>query len=241
MTGRPVNVNTTRPPGLRPSELPFQFHPRYGAPDHVTLYSLDPPMQVISLLGENPPTLSGGQAQWAEIERPHRTNATDCTGQSPRRLTFDMFLDGFAEDRSIEGQIAILERMKTVVPGDYMSPVLGVLGRVPGTGIDWVVEDMAFGPAERSENHGHRIRCNVSISLLEFIEPEVIITRKTVHNPVRPNYRLHRVKRGDTCPKLAAKYLKKAKRWREIAKLNNFRGPGIPSRFIGKKIKIPRR
>jgi 5'-nucleotidase len=81
--------------------------------------------------------------------------------------------------------------------------------------------------------------------LLEYVEDQLLkvtspaqasVARAGVARPSAAS-RPYEVKRGDTLARIAANKLGSAKRWKEIAKLNNIRDPDNLS--VGRMLKMP--
>lgn len=210
----------------------------------VTLTTFDPPNSVTCLLDEGAPEVSGAAGGWVEIERPRRVSLTDFAGQSPMRLSLDLICDGWSEGVSVQADVDALRRMARLVAGDVRTPIVHLSGiGLPAESLEideWVVDDLQLGVFLRDPDTNDLLRQSFSIILLQYVEPDVAVVSKQVI-PSIPNYRLYRVRRGDTMPIVAARLLRKATRWREIARLNNLRGPNFPSKYIGRLVKVPKR
>lgn len=207
-----------------------------------TITSVDPDLSVEGIFGADSPTLSGGAGGWAETDRAKRKAFTEWQGNDPRQMVVSMMFDGHADDDSVEPECAILHRLGES-EGDFkQTPVVMVEGAaIPPLALDieWVISGIAWGAVIR-DGSGVRTRQEVSITFLEYVEADVLFVKKNTLGTVPP-WRLYKVRKSDTFPIIAARLYKKASRWREIAKLNNMRGPMILPRYVGKKIKVPRR
>lgn len=203
----------------------------------IKLISEDPPLELTVLLGDGEIGVSGGSGGYSEIERPKRVSLTEWQGHTPRSMELPIILDGYVSDRSVEKDVATLQRMARKISDDARTPLITVEGKVPLTNVIWVINDISWESQERSIATGNRIRQVASISLLEYVEGELTVRRKK--HPQK-TFRLYTVKQGDTLGKIAAKLLGKASRWKEIKRLNPkppIRDPNNLKR--GRKLKVP--
>lgn len=191
------------------------------------------------LLGEAG-SLTGGVGGWAKVGRPRRLSLTDWVGADGYEMSVPVVFDGLAEDRSVERPIARLERLGRRPAGNDHPPILTLAGPLPHTELAWVLQNVEWGASERRED-GQRIRQFATLVFWQHIDPDITIQRKK--SPAKraqdrrkegkkKSNRTYTVKRGDTLASIAARKLGAAKRWREIADLNNIRDP--------KKIKVGR-
>jgi len=206
---------------------------------------------------EKVPTLSGGEGGIEIGGRPQRKSFTEWTGNTPLKLDFGVVIEGFAEadasgrvvtaERSVEIRVSRLRRLASS-PGDYVRPplvnVAGASFPALALDVDWMISSVTYGDAIVSDD-GARVRQDATISMIEYVAADIMLQKNpVVTGKPKPNYRMVLVKRGDTLPKMAARLLKSAKRWKEIEKLNanlKLRGPKFPARLIGKKVRVPLR
>lgn len=213
-----------------------------GQPGLLYIISSGPPLLIIpGLMGDTPPRMAGGYATWEEITRRQRKSLTDWTGTQPYRMTIPIRFDGFAAGESIEANIAALEHLGRPEGGrgEQQPPVFQVhtVGQVPrGKNIKWVVEGFDWGDEIKRSSDGKRVRQDVTINALEFVNPDTIEIEKRVSEP--KNW-VYKTKAGDTLHKVAKHELGNAKRWSEIKKLNSkYRDPDRTIK-TGTHLKMP--
>lgn len=127
---------------------------------------------VVGLSREESPTLTGGFGGWERIPRPRRVALTDHTGSEPYTQKIALRFDGWSEQASVEADIAKLTAMAVGREFGASPPIVRVKGPVLGDRIDWVIEDLEFG--ESLWNAKGRIRQDVTVSLLEYVKPDVV-------------------------------------------------------------------
>lgn len=216
--------------------------------------NLDPPLK--AMFDESVPTLSGGDGGVTETGRAGRKAFTEWGGQGVRKLDFGLVIDGTADirpegtrvgvasDRSVEFRISRFDRL-AMSPNDFTRPpivnVAGASFPAAALDIDWIVSNMTWGAAIVGDD-GARVQQDVKIQMIEYVEADILLT-KNVSGPkstkITGKHRLSMVKKGDTLETIAVRTLRKAGRWKEIAKLNGLRGVKIPAKLVGKYLKVP--
>jgi LysM repeat protein len=199
----------------------------------------DPPLSSAGWIGDGPITPSGGYGGWTEVDRPKRISITEWAGSKGYKLSIPVLFDGFASGTTVEPQIAALERMARQQGGNEEPPVVHVVtvGSRPRTpSVDWVIADIAWGDAIYNAA-GLRTRQIATVEVWQYIGDETIITLARKRRKKKGKggkkgsgkkgaaNKTYKVKAGDTLSEIAARELGSAKRWREIAKLNNIRDP----------------
>lgn len=203
----------------------------------VTLRSAAPPLVVTAWLA-GPATVAAGYASWEVLDRPRRVGLPVFQGHAPYAMTLPLLLDGFIAQTTVEAEIARLERMARLVPGAGRPPVVRAAGPLPrGAMTDWVVSALEWGDGViRSPEDGRRLRQDVTVTLIQFVEADVVVERspalrararaaasrtgRPAPDPVRV------VRQGErSLTQIAARELGAASRWREIARLNGIRDP----------------
>lgn len=203
---------------------------------------------VTVLLGTAAAVASAGGG-WAAVSRPKRVGFTVWEGYDPYTLELSVMFDGFASQASQEEEYDALRRiMRTPVgPTSQPSPVM-LSGPVPLTNLPWVIQSITQDPTSviRSEANGSLLRVAATVSLLEYVEADVLIA--TVPSPAArvnevtaagavPAGRTHILKKGDTLWGIAQKYLGAGKRYTEIVTLNGIKNPNRVK--VGTVLKIP--
>lgn len=138
----------------------------------VRVTSADPPLQVTVRLSDERPTIDSGYGGWDEIARPRRSPITTYKGSPGLHLTLPLLLDGWAQGRSVEREIAVLERMGQRTASDGEPPRLRVIARgaaIPHQERRWVINEIAWGDALMNRD-GNRVRQQVTLSLIEYVE-----------------------------------------------------------------------
>lgn len=200
----------------------------------------NPNLQVYAFLGETNPVAKDGFGGWTVINRPHRKGLTSWTGRNPLRMDVDLVITEFKAGTSIEPQIKALQQMAEPVVGNpTRTPVINIHGDLlPHKAKDYVIENVSWGATERNHDNGHRTRQQVTVSLLEYVDGGDVKETKTQPGK-NIKYRTYTIKKADTLPKIAKRFLGDYRRWKEIAKLNNLHDPRNPP--AGRKIRIPPR
>lgn len=199
------------------------------------------------VFGINPESVvvSGGTGGWERIQRPRRRTALEWNGTPERVITFTLILDGWP-DRSVEADIRTLEEMSHPRAPRKPPPELELdFGRMGGRA-RWVIDDLSWGD-ELRDAQLNRIRQDVTITLVEYIEATITLSPVERHNSKKGSggsgssgsgVRIYVVKAGDTLGRIAAKLLGKASDWPRIAKLNNIRDPNRIT--VGQRLRVPK-
>src|SRR5262249_38077675 len=106
-------------------------------------------------------------------------------------------LDGWADDVSVEGRIADLEKMGRPTASDGEPPQLTIQSRgaaVPHLGLTWVISSIAWGDALMNAA-GNRVRQFVTLTLVEYVE-DVYLQERSAANRRRKKRALAKKKRG---------------------------------------------
>lgn len=203
---------------------------------------------VTVLLGASAAIASAGGG-WAAVSRPKRVGFTVWEGYDPYTMELSVMFDGVARNFSQEEEYEALRRiMRTPVgPTSQPSPVM-LSGPVPMTNLPWVIQSITQDPASviRSEVNGSTLRVAATVSLLEYVEADVLIA--TVPSPAErvneiteagavPAGRTHTLKKGDTLWGIAQNLLGAGKRYTEIVALNGIKDPNRVA--VGTVLKIP--
>lgn len=209
-----------------------------------------PALRVLALMGDVAPRITSGYGGWQEVTRPRKKALTEWQGRSPKRMILNIIVDNFQDGVSVEPFVRNLEQMAEPYRPTGQPPVIRVDGAVPKRDTEWVIEELAWGTAEYHQVQGYRIRQAAEIKLIEYVEDELVKVvsparaarerqqRARTTKPRRPAPTArYTVKRGDTLSRIAARELNDARRWREIAKLNNLRDPD--NLRVGMQLRMP--
>lgn len=211
----------------------------------------DPPADIAALLGEERPDISSGYGGWEEVARPRRKTVTTWAGMPARRLQVSIILDNWIASTSIERTIRQLERLALPREGGQ-PPVVRVDakgGALPWQSRRWVIDAISWGDALMNSN-GNRTRQAAVVTFLEYVSDDLIErvppAKKRRNTKKRKEgtgskkgakEKRYTVKRGDSLSKIAARKLGDARRWRELAKLNNIRDPRNVR--VGQVLRLP--
>jgi hypothetical protein len=201
------------------------------------------------------PSASGG---WEVVQRPKRKGFINWAGKDPISMDLPIVLDGFKDNKSVEHSIATFEHfLRDQVGVRDEPPVIQVTGMpIPHQGKLWVVNGLGFGTEEiRRRSDGHRVRCALTVSLLEHITPDLFGTKKSHAKQAQDRQKQNKtksggehwttsssghtyvVKKGDTLRKIAKKELGDGDKWHIIKQLNNLRDPDAIK--VGQRLKMP--
>lgn len=182
------------------------------------------------------PVFSGGYGGYEAVARPKKPDLTVYTGRRSFQLTLPMLLDGFIDRRSVEDDIHDLNLLATGTVGQGPPPVTVDGVRFPArAGDTWAINDVIWGDAERRHDEV-RIRQQVTVTLIEVTTDKQL--RESTLSAINRGQPVHyRVKHGDTLLTIAAKQLGDAKRWPDIAALNNLRSTGQLK--VGMQLRLP--
>jgi hypothetical protein len=183
--------------------------PRVG---WVRISSSDPPLSVTARLAEERPNVEDGYGGWDEVVRPRRSPITTWRGSPGLKMTLPILLNGWAQNRSVEREIAQLEQMArpTASDGDPPRIRLEATGSaIPYLRRRWVISSLAFGDALMN-NDGNRVRQQVTLSLLEYVY-DVVLAERSAANRRRKKKAAPKVKPGARAKRVIAKRSTKPK------------------------------
>jgi hypothetical protein len=225
MTAEPITI--VGAPSARFPEIPR---------GHVRLLCDDPRLDLVCLLGPDPPTYSGAAGGWETVGRPRQDGMTIWQGNEPLGLSLSVMLDSLAAGATQEFALAALV---TAARGDDESPpgVLTVLGLPYLLADRWVVDGLEFGDSLRRNYDLHRVRQQVTLSLRAYTPPSYLRLRKGALAGSKAKTGVYVVKRGDTPSRIARR---RGVAWTVLRELN----PGVcdkASRNLrdGSKIRVP--
>jgi hypothetical protein len=201
-------------------------------------------------LGDGTATPTDGFAGYDEVERAENVSLTEWNGTATLKMDVPVFLDGWAERRSVEHEIARLEHLARRPDGSDQPPAFRVYGPIPYSGRKWVMANITFGTGEgeveRDERHGRRIRQVLTLNLMEHSTPDRIRFHKVHKSGAKNGQRFYTTKKGDTLNQIAAKLYKDPDPpgphtpsiAQQIGKLNKIRDPRKRLK-AGIKLRLP--
>lgn len=163
----------------------------------VAISSSDPPLRVVAHLSDSPPVFEAGFGGWDEVARPRRSPITTWKALPGLRLTLPILIDQWATGVSIERQIEALQQMGRPTASDGEPPQVRITstgGAVPGQARTWVIDGLSFGDSLMNAL-GNRVRQQVTVSLLEFVE-DIYLAQRSVANQQRAKAQVGRQKPG---------------------------------------------
>lgn len=206
-------------------------------PGWVRVKSPSPTLNVMGPLGPEAPNITGGFGGYEIVPRPRQVGMTVWNGTEPYQLSFSMFLEGFKEGRSIEGDIAAVMRCAHGTNGE--PGTVQVFG-IPYLPADyWVIEGLEFDQDTTIRNTGmSRIRQKLTWTLREEIDPQYLPLRAEALMGKKPAFTIIKAKVNDTPTTIAKRF--KASSWFVIRRLN----PGVITKAnqklkAGQKIRVP--
>lgn len=196
-----------------------EFRPPRRRRGRVILWAPEARERIVVRHAELPRVLTERAGGWRTVPRQGRRPLTVWDGYEPLRVQLVLFLDGWQEmpARSVAPQIRSIREMARRVPELDRPPWVRAIGVVPYSRTRWVIE--ALQVVEDRHVRGRVVRARVTVTLLEWVDPEVDLRVERPRRPTRQ--RTHDWQRGDTLPKLAKRYLGDARRARDIAAAND--------------------
>jgi hypothetical protein len=200
-------------------------------------------------LGEGSATVEGGLGGWESVPRPGRRPLTVWRGpEDPLRMGLPLVFDGYPPHNAAGNRLASVEQdvrqLETIagvaVLGDPVPPFITVMGAVPhdlrwAPRNRWVIEDLDWGPAERDQATGQRVRQAVTVTLMLYTQADSLVGLSQQQKPKR---RKVQAKDGDTAIKIAAREIGRAADGGKLARLNGLRSPDVGLE-VGRSITIP--
>lgn len=193
-------------------------------------------------------TPDGGVGGWARRQRPGLPPALEWEGVPEQTLAFTLLLDGWDRERSVEPDIRLLKQMGRPRARKRPPPELELEYGGTGHGTTWVIDSLSWGEELRNGQLA-RIRQEVSVVLLEYVEADVTLTPADRHKENKGGNRdeggggsgggnrTASARAGDTLAAVAARELGSAARWPELADLNGLRDPSRVT--TGQTLRLP--
>lgn len=213
----------------------------------ISFTAKSPRISVTAHPGESAPTVTAGYGNLETVTRPQRRGLTRWTGSDPMQLSIPILLDGFRTGRSVENQIADLERLAGVTGDANPKVTIDSTGNlVPHQDEHkWFVTGLDFGDAILNPN-GQRIRQALTVSVTAVVDETTAEWALKNKAGAVKHARSYRVKSGDTLRSISRKVLGDSGRWIEIRRLNNISDPRIVGKpgdkkgAVGTVLKMPR-
>lgn len=213
----------------------------------ISFTAKSPRISVTAHPGESAPIVTSGYGNLETVTRPQRRGLTRWTGSDPMQLSIPILFDGFRSGRSVENQIADLERLAGVEGDANPKVTINSTGDlVPHQDEHkWFITGLDFGDAILSAN-GKRIRQAITVTATAVVDEttkEWAIKRKA---GAAKHARSYRVRSGDTLRSISRKVLGDSSRWIEVRRLNNIADPRIVGKpgnktgAVGTVLKMPK-
>lgn len=205
----PINFADTAP-GLL--EFPAHYYYRF--------YSSNG-MEVYVLRDEQPPRITGGLGGWEIVDRRRRKGLTNWVGREPWQMSIPVLFNGwFDPPHSVDTDISVMNAMAF---GDnfVIPPTVRVDGYVPVAGIKWVIQNIEYGSNAHwlrgDAGQFIRVRQDAVVSLLQYVEEDVVKTSTPSTGPAPTTYR---TKAGDTPASIAKDRYGNSQYWTKIRDAN---------------------
>lgn len=214
-----------------------------AGPGEVAFAATNPAISVRCKLGAESATPAGGVGGWNSVDRPGREAGIEWAGLPAATLTIPILLDGLADRRSVESEIAAFYVLGAPLKGSPRGttpPVLKVAGMVPHRGREWVLTGFDEGAAIWDGTKRIRLWATVTLTAYEPLDVIKITPKKKGTTATR----IHVVKRGETLGGIARDLMGAktataiAKGIATLKKLNGIRDPKALK--VGQRLKVPR-
>lgn len=231
-----------------------RYQPSLG---YVYVWSNAPEHHVLMLLGDTTPGPKKGSASyggWENVKRARKRSLKEWAGIDGLVLEIPFMIDQFAQSGNIEPLITELEKMagRTRPGAPETEPPLVQFnsgGVIPhdyhrDASIEWVIEDIEWGDADRPEGSPNRCRQAGVLIVGEYIEDDDLVSLTSAQRrklakaksqskkgkaQKKANQKRYVCKNGDTLESIAAKELGSSSRWHEIKARNPaYRDPTKP-------------
>lgn len=217
---------------------------------YTVTFSCDGLPDVVALLDEAPPQVTGGHGGWTVTTRERRIGLTQWQGNDPIRLAIPILFDHEISDIARQDiairTLQLMGRPPQLDEGE--PPILTVDSkgiRYPtskGNKQEWVIENLQWGTNVR--NDSEPLRQDVVVNLLEYVDEDRVKFKAPSISPHRNKKKKNRTgaqkdrptskhgwpkfymtQKGDTLPGIAARFYHDSSMWPRIAKANLIRDP----------------
>lgn len=181
------------------------------------------------LLDAASPNLSGGFGGWEVVDRPKRESMTRFKGSQPFQQDIAILFDGLEDGEDQESYINDLMRMSDPVGKLKQPPKVSITGIADRTDLSWVIQDIKFSTdnviRDMVDGSIVRLRQAATVTLLEFVDDQVIITRSSPAVVARTSVTAPKVVKSPqnaTLRSLAIKFYHDPSQWQVIWLANPF-------------------
>lgn len=193
----------------------------------VSFTTTDRPVRRVSCLpGDGPPVPVDGSAIIEQVARPGLRALTRERGWNPVSLDIPILLDGFRRNRSVEPEIAQLERMAGRSGQPHTVKLDGTGSLVPYSGLTYYITNIDYGDQLLSAA-GERVRVSATVTVVQVVQAE---TEKSIAKRTKArakHAKSYRVKKGDTLRSISRKVYGTPDRWDDIRRANDISDPRI--------------
>lgn len=191
-------------------------------PANYYVFSAANGLSVTVLRGTAAPKMTAGGGGWQVTPRPRRVALTQWKGRDPYRMDVPVMFDGYADDISVESDIAKLNQMQM---GTDLTPPPKVFikGAVPVKGIWWVIENIDWGDLTIWRNEGtqaYRLRQDATVKLIQVVDAATVKISGKGKLTVSSTGQVYKAKTGDTLRSISKKFYKTVDKWQDIWRAN---------------------
>lgn len=184
------------------------------------LVASKPNVDITVDMGDGAATPSAGYAGWEEVPRVKRRAMTAFKGLPAFQQDVPIFIDGFAEDRSIERQVEAVLSLGAAV-------VFTALGPIWNSGGRFVFGDEPEFTEQIRASDETLVRVRLVLKLMEYVAPNVAGEKAkpkvSLGNAVPLEFTVH--DGADTLVKIAFRIYHDKTRWKEIGQKNGISDP----------------
>lgn len=206
---------------------------------------------IVEQIGDGPAAPADEDNGWEVIERPAKKPMTEWNGERLLQMAVPIMLDGFAENRSVQGRLDTLRDLGKPRQGEkgkeLPPPIFTVQGPVPYPNERWVLASIALAttaPDIIRARDGRLIRQALILNLLEHVRPDQAQIRRKKRKPSRG--KTYTVKSGDTWRSIAKRFAEHGASAQEISKYakqiarRNGARPDIRQELnVGREVRVP--
>lgn len=225
--GKHPGTRGTGPAGGKPVIDPNTLWPSGVVLGFVAIATEDKRQAIMVSLGADQPSLAGGISNWDAQERPKRRTISVYKGEVGWQITVPICFEGFKGKVSQERDCGLLEQMAVRRKGEKEPPkvMFDAGGAIPhdrtrDKSLRWIIGDLTWGAFATREEDADRIRQDAIVRFDQFTEDPLLAVGLGEQGK---KYEHYTVKEGDTLKQIAKHKLGDARRWRELANINQVR------------------